>query len=148
MRYPVRVMVAATAITATVVLAGCTEPVEPTPVPSVSNGADAAQESFVEVNDPPGSLEGAADGLDDISVARCEREGDVWQVAGSVTNPTESEVEYRIYMSLIGDDNRSVALQQLDIDTAAPGVSIEWQMTVPVGGNALRCFPRVERIAL
>lgn len=148
MRYRRRAVAVLLAATAATVLASCTDTSEPVPTESLPSSVDTPRESFVDISDPPGSAEGADDGHDDIDVTRCEQNGDSWQITGTITNPGEGNVGYRIYMSLIDADNRSIALQQLSIDAAEPGVNTDWDMNIPVDDDELRCYPRVERLAL
>src|SRR5690606_22693483 len=70
-------------------------------------GGDAdtsAKNSYVEISDQQGSVEGFVGALEDSDIVRCERVGEGWVSEGTVTNPTDAEQSYRLYVAF--NENR------------------------------------------
>ncbi len=136
------------AVVGALVLAGCTpsEP-EPSESPSASPSASAeASPGITDVTDAPGSGEGFVGALADTPVETCEPADGGWRVAGTVTNPTEDPVDYRIYVSLLGADGADTrALTQVDVDGVEPATPTEWSTDIPLDEQGLACVLRVER---
>ncbi len=134
------------------VLAGCTAPdtddAKPSPTGSPSpEASESAPPSVTEITDTPGSGENLVGALADSAVSTCELEGDAWNVAGTVTNPTEDAADYRIYVSLLTADGGTRALQQVDVVGVDAAATEEWSATVAVADEGLSCVLRVERYA-
>jgi hypothetical protein len=130
-------------------LTGCTsQDAEPSPTPTSSPTAEATEQAsagITDVKDVPGSGEGFTGALSDLQIATCERADGGWTVAGTVQNPTEGAVTYRLYMSLLTGASDTRALQQVDVGPVEAGAGGDWSMTIPVEEDGLTCVPRVER---
>lgn len=107
--------------------------------------ADAPTEiSYVEITDQQGSVEGYVGALEDAVINRCELAGDGWISEGTVTNPTESEQSYRIYVAF--NENRDThGLVQIDLTSVPAEASQHWKVEAPIPGDDLTCVLRVER---
>lgn len=128
-------------------LTGCTGPdPEPTPSPSASGEAEAP-ETYTDIVDTPGDEDGMTGARSDLEIPTCVLEDGAWNVGGTVTNPTEETVSYRIFMSLLDEDGATVALQQINVDGVEGGAEAEWSGSIPVEQENLQCIPRVERRA-
>jgi len=126
-------------------LAGCTAG---TPEPKPTKTAAAEQTpGITDITDTPGSGEGLVGALADNTMGDCTRDGDNWNVSGTVKNPTEAGANYRIYVSLLNGSNDTRALVQVDVDAVAAGGEQEWSTEIPVAEDDLSCVLRVERFA-
>ena len=123
-------------------LAGCTGSPEPAPAPTTST---SAAPQVTDVTDTPGSGENLVGALEDAEVASCERDGDDWSVAGTVTNGADATADYRIYVSLLNAASETRALSQVDVAAVAAGESAEWSVEIPMPEDDLDCVLRVER---
>ncbi|TWX38473.1 hypothetical protein ES689_07485 [Frigoribacterium sp. ACAM 257] len=130
-------------------LTGCTsQDAEPTPTPTpTAEATEQASAGITDVQDVPGSGEGFAGALSDLTIATCERGDGGWTVDGTVQNPTDGAASYRLYMSLLTGGSDTRALQQVDVGPVAAGEGADWSMTIPVEEDGLTCVPRVERYA-
>lgn len=135
------------ALTATA-LAGCTpgkvEKTKPTPKPSASATAEKPG-GITDITDTPGSGTGLVGALADSKVSACALTDGSWNVTGSVTNPTEKTVSYRIYVSLLDGAGGTRALQQVDVNKVKTTVTTEWKTSIPTKEDGLNCVLRVER---
>lgn len=108
-----------------------------------------APTAVVDVKTQPGT---ATDGFEgavaDISDRRCELTSGTWTVTGKVTNPTGAAVNYRIYMSFIDASGATPGLLEVDVDNVAAGASADWNGSLDIGLDDLKCVPRVERVAV
>jgi len=129
-------------------LAGCAadEPA-PTPTPTVTATSAALEPGLTDVTDTPGSGEGLEGALSDTTTDSCARADDSWAVAGTVTNSTDADASYRIYVSLLNAANDTRALVQVDVDALAAGETTDWSTDIPVAEDGLSCILRVERYA-
>jgi hypothetical protein len=120
--------------------AGETDP--GTTAPSTSSGGFASN-----FTTPPGTAGDGFEGArDDVTQLRCERQGDVWVATGQVTNPTDSDRGYRIYVSYLAPDNDTLGLSETGVDRLVAGASTDWQGSVTLSGaESVRCVLRVER---
>lgn len=149
MTVPSRTLLAAIGVVlAGVALTGCTAEPTPAPTPSTSATPTAAAPGLTDVTDTPGSGENLTGALADSTTTTCERAGDAWTVDGTVTNPTEGAVSYRIYVSLLNAANDTRALVQVDVPEVAAGESSDWATEIPVAEDELSCILRVERYSL
>lgn len=123
-------------------LAGCTTAA---PEPKPTKTAESLAPGITDIDDTPGSGENLEGALADSKVATCERDGDEWTVDGTVTNPTDAEADYRIYVSLLNGTNDTRALVQVDVDGVAPDATEDWDVSIPVAEDELSCVLRVER---
>lgn len=94
--------------------------------------------------DAPGSLEGFVGAKDDAHDTTCEPDGDTWITNGQVTNPEQTPVHYRIYVSYL-DGDETVGVAQTDLTSVAPDETKEWSTTITSSTVGLRCVLRVER---
>lgn len=103
-----------------------------------------ANESFVDVTDQQGTIEGFVGASDDAEVTRCEADGNGWVSEGSVTNPTDEEQSYRVYVAF--NKNRDTkGLVQVDVESVEAGRAADWKAEAPVNAEKLDCVLRVER---
>lgn len=123
-------------------LAGCTAA---TPEPTPTKTAESLAPGITDIEDTPGSGENLEGALADSKVATCERDGDEWKVAGTVTNPTDTKAKYRIYVSLLSGTNDTRALVQVDVEDVEPEATEDWDVDIPVAEDELSCVLRVER---
>lgn len=112
-----------------------------------ATGGDAGtptETSHVDITDQQGSVEGFVGALEDSDINRCESANDGWVSEGTVTNPTDSEQNYRIYVAF--NENRDThGLVQIDLTSVPPGSSENWKAEAPIPGDDLTCVLRVER---
>lgn len=112
-------------------------------------GGDAdtvIENSYVEITDQQGSVQGFVGALEDSAIDSCEATEDGWTSAGTVTNPTDVAQSYRIYVAF--NENRDTrGLVQIDLDSVAPGSEQSWEVEAPVPGVNLSCVLRVERFS-
>ncbi len=105
--------------------------------------------AVVDVKTQPGT---ATDGFEgakaDVSDSRCESTAGKWTVTGKVTNPANAAVNYRIYMSFIDAAGATPGLLEVDVDNVAAGASADWNGSLDIGLDDLKCVPRVERVAV
>lgn len=100
--------------------------------------------SYVDITDQQGGVEGFVGASDDAVTERCESGGDGWVSAGTVTNLTDDEQSYRLYVAF--NDNRDTrGLVQIDIESVPAGATESWETTAPIRGEDLSCVLRVER---
>ena len=115
---------------------------------AASGDADvASEESFVDISDHQGSVDGFVGALDDAEVDQCEATTDGWISAGTVANPTDSVQSYRLYVAF-NDNQDTRGLVQVDLDEVPGGASENWEAQAPVSGDNLTCVLRVERFDL
>ena len=142
-------LAAATALTAlALVLTGCTssDDAKPKPTPSATETESAeTSPGITEITDPPGSGENLVGALSDSSVTTCELQDGAWNVVGSVTNPTDGPVDYRIYVSLLNPESDTRALKQVDVPDVESGGTADWQTSIALADEGLTCVLRVER---
>jgi hypothetical protein len=84
----------------------------------------------------------------DVSDLTCEQDGGKWKVGGTVTNPSDAPVNYRIYTSFLDDSNETRGLLQTDIGGVAPGEEREWSGELELDADDLTCGLRVERTGI
>jgi hypothetical protein len=92
--------------------------------------------------------DGFAGALTDVTALECEPgEGDLWQAQGLVTNPTDADADYRIYVAFVDDANDTSGIVQADVTGVASGDGQEWEAELALPGeDDLRCVLRVERV--
>jgi hypothetical protein len=113
-----------------------------TPPPATSGSA------VVDITTPPGAAGEYEGGRSDVTRVNCERQGDVWVATGQVTNPTDTDRGYRIYVSYLAPDNDTLGLTETGIDRLVAGASTDWQASVTLpGAESVNCLLRVERFA-
>jgi hypothetical protein len=93
---------------------------------------------------PPGSLRHLEGARADVRDTDCVQRGDAWKASGKVTNPQVVAANYRIYVSFLhGDDTVGVA--EANLGPVAPKATSDWDTSVKLGTDGLRCILRVER---
>lgn len=141
-RRPLPALIAGLALSAA--LAGCAGGGGTSP----TSAADQTRppEAVTQVTNMPGSVQGYEGAAADATTTACERSGDGWRIAGTVTNSAAEPREYRIYASLLnGGDTRG--LQEIQVPVVEPGATADWEATIPVAEDGLQCVLRVERFA-
>lgn len=132
--------------------AGTTEPDDtdvatPAPAPAPTTVAtSAAVDAVIDVDNQPGSddYEGARDDVTDVT---CTAYSGRWAAAGIVTNPTDTNVSYRIYVSYLDRAGETLGLIERDVDDVAPLEHSEWSTELESSAVDLSCVLRVERLA-
>lgn len=106
--------------------------------------APAKPESVLDVRDPQGSVKGYEGAKEDATLDACTSVDGALEVGGTVTNPTGTVKQYRIYVSAMhGKDTYGVT--QVDVDPVAPGQSADWSTIMGLTTPDLTCVLRVER---
>lgn len=118
-----------------------TDDAQPVPSASASLSADP-----VDVSDTPGSVKGYEGAAEDAEQSRCEADGSDWVSAGTVTNPTDAEQTYRVYVSFMAGQETE-GLAQADDLTVKAGESADWEVRAGVSGDDIQCVLRVERFS-
>lgn len=158
---------AAMAAALAVALAGCSAsdapeapseaPAEVTAAPSgdpVTPSAPEGEEkesaiddsSHIDVVDAPGSLPDFEGALADAHVDSFERADGGWRAEGTVSNPSEAGVAYRIYASAMGTEGQDTrGIVQVDVTDVGPGETAAWTATFPLDDEDLQLVLRVER---
>ncbi|MEV8252836.1 hypothetical protein AB0O95_02600 [Rhodoglobus sp. NPDC076762] len=127
-------------------LAGCTnDGTDVQPEPTESSAATEQTPGVTDITDAPGTGENLQGALTDSTVNECKRAGDEWTVSGVVTNSTDANATYRIYVSLLNGANDTRALTQVDVAATEPGATTDWATVIPVAEDELTCVLRVER---
>jgi hypothetical protein len=104
-------------------------------------------EAVIEVATQPGSGDFVG-AREDVTAVTCEQSDGVWRAAGTATNPTDTSVNYRIYVSYLDPAGETLALIEHDIDGAEPSVAGEWSTEFTSDVAEMQCILRVERAAL
>jgi hypothetical protein len=147
LRACVRVLLTSTLFLSIVALAACSA--AGSSVGSEAADEDRSRAATIDVDVRPGTAEdGFAGARIDVTEEECEQgDGGAWQARGLVTNPTDADADYRIYVSFLdgADDTRGLA--QTDVNGLAPQETQEWEaeLELPVEDD-LRCVLRVERV--
>jgi hypothetical protein len=102
--------------------------------------------AVVDVTTPPGSAGDYEGARNDVTQLLCERQGDAWVATGQVTNPTDSDRGYRIYVAYLAPDNDTLGVTEVGVGRLVAGASADWQGSVTLpGAESVRCVLRVER---
>lgn len=107
-------------------------PVTTTPQPVVS----------IEHQPGTGDYVGA---LEDIDNLTCQQTDSGWEASGNATNPTDTDADYRIYVSFLDDNGETLGLLETNLDGLTPATSGEWSATLTPTTASLECVLRVER---
>lgn len=101
-------------------------------------------EALIDIINQPGNgeFEGA---LADADVLECATNAGRWSATGTVTNPTNTTVDYRIYVSFLDTTGDTLALIETHIDELDPASTADWSAGFPSAASDLRCVLRVER---
>lgn len=106
--------------------------------------APPTADSYVNVTDQQGSVEGFVGASDDAEITLCETDDNQSSAEGTVTNPTDVNQSYRLYIAFSeGRDTKD--LVQVDIESVEPGEALTWDAQVPVNIKDVQCSARVER---
>jgi hypothetical protein len=112
---------------------------------TTTSGASAARPAVVvDVVNQPGSgdFEGA---VGDVDGQTCAVAGGRWTSAGSLRNPTDAVVDYRVYVSFLDRAGETLALIERDLDHVMAGDSQAWSVVFDTSVADVRCVLRVER---
>lgn len=105
---------------------------------------NSTTDTLVEVTDTPGSVDGFVGAIDDAEIVTCESQSGVWVGEGTVTNPTDTAQNYRVYVSFNHKGNTR-GLVQVDVENVAAGEQATWATEAALLGAGLECVLRVER---
>ena len=75
----------------------------------------------------------------------CEGGDGRWTATGTAINPTDANVDYRIYVSFLDTAGETLALVETDLGNVAPNTPVEWTADSPISANGLHCVLRTER---
>jgi hypothetical protein len=116
--------------------------------PASSEGEEERTPSVREFSDHPGVADdGWVGALGDVSDLECAGDGSAWGAQGLVTNPTDGEADYRIYVVFLEDSGDTRGIVQADVEGVSPGESRPWDAESVISGeDDLRCVLRVERV--
>jgi hypothetical protein len=104
--------------------------------------------AVLDVRVAPGTADDGFTGArDDVTDLTCENLDGTWLTSGTVTNPTEGVVDYRIYSSLLDGQRRTLGVHQVDVTGVAPGEALPWEGSMRLDAADLRCVLRVERVS-
>lgn len=125
-------------------LAACTGEGEGAPDPDELSVPDGSRDTVVQITDTPGSVDGFTGASQDAEVTTCESVGSIWVAEGTVTNPTDQEQTYRVYVGFTKNrDTRG--LVQVDVASVAAGESESFTAEAELSDTDLSCVLRVER---
>jgi hypothetical protein len=116
---------------------------EPVDTPDTVTPTSVA-EPVIDVVNQPGEGEYAG-ALDDVSDQQCALEGGQWLATGTVTNPTDADAGYRVYVSFLDAAGETVGLVENDLEPVPPGESAEYSAGLDTATEGLQCILRVER---
>ena len=153
--------VAAASVAGALLLAGCSGGDGPTvtatvvvpthatggPSPSATHTPLEASDVYVDTvnSQAEGDFQGAAS---DVTAQSCEASEGTWLGSGTLTNPTDATVDYRVWVAFLNPSGDTVGLVQSNADGVKPGKTGEYAAAMPyVGADALTCVLRVERRA-
>jgi hypothetical protein len=146
MTFRTRTIAAAAAVIVAVgFLAGCTGPT-PEPTPTGTTKATVSP-GVTDITHAPGSGPGLVGAASDAKTASCKQDGSSWVATGTVKNPTDKTVDYRIYVSLLNGANDTRGVQEVDVADVAAGATADWKSSIKVPDKDLTCVLRVERYA-
>jgi len=146
-----------TAAVAVLALAGCSgtqEPVTVSPTIAASPTAVASAPSVAPLE--PGNvyvdvIDSQAEGdfvgaLNDVTTSSCGADGANWVGSGTIANPTQDTVSYRVWVAFTGADGGTVGLVQVNVDGVEAGASGDFSAPMPYAADGtLSCILRVER---
>jgi hypothetical protein len=102
---------------------------------------------FVDVDNSQGEGEFVG-ALMDVVTSSCEGDGEVWVGSGTLSNPTDSEVDYRVWVAFIDHEGETVGLVQDNVEGVASLESGDYTVSMPYTEDSmLSCVLRVERRA-
>ncbi len=104
----------------------------------------ANQGSYVSVTDQQGSVEGFVGASEDAEITLCESKNNQSLAEGTVTNPTDANQSYRLYIAF-NEGRDTQGLVQVDIESVEPGETLTWEAQAPVTTKDIQCSARVER---
>ena len=92
----------------------------------------------------PGTLTGYDGARSDVHDTTCAADRNAWTARGKVTNSASSTARYRIYASFLRGDT-TVGIAEAAAGPVKPGATADWDTSVEVHADGLRCILRVER---
>lgn len=95
---------------------------------------------------PPGTTEGFEGAWADVTAQGCARTDAGWVTSGTLVNPTEASVNYRVYTSFNDPTGGLRALLQTDVNDVAPGAEASWLNVTESADGVLSCVLRIERV--
>lgn len=116
-------------------------PGQPSPTYTPAEPSDV----YVNTTDSQGVGEYVGAAMDVIA-STCEADGATWVGSGTVQNPTEGDVNYRVWVAFVDGDNETVGLVQANVDGLGAGDTGDYTTSMPyTDAGALTCVLRVER---
>jgi hypothetical protein len=119
---------------------------EPTTAITEAPATEQPTSAVTSIVVKPGTTPGVEGARDDVEVRTCQLGENGWEIEGSVTNPTESPADYRIYTSFRDESTATVGLLQVDANGVRPGRSEDWSGVLDLSVPDLECILRVERL--
>lgn len=149
MRSTRRTTLTALGLVAVIGVAGCSsndsaKEASPPKTKSTSTSTSTTQTFVANTKHTPGTLADFVGAKADVHDTTCKQHGGSWEADGVVSNPTDSSVRYRIYVSFLSGDT-TVGLAEANLGKVGPSKSAHWQQSVKVASDNLRCILRVER---
>lgn len=139
------VVAAALAVAATGCSSDDTEASPDTSAPAETTTTAPKPPAEIRVFVAPGTAEGFEGARKDVTAENCTRSDTGWLTDGTLVNPTDTVVSYRVYTSFNDPSGELRALVQTDVNDVAPGAEGSWLNQVEVTDDNLTCVLRVER---
>ena len=136
------ILAVVTALVAAGTLAGCSGASAPSTATSTPHATTTG--AVTDITTPPGTAEGFAGALTDVTITTCDATAAPASFAGTVTNPEGSAQSYRIYVSVL-TASTTIGVVEIDVDGVAAKATKKWSGTVNAGADGARCVLRVER---
>lgn len=99
-----------------------------------------------DVETAPGTASHYVGARKDAAVATCVGHVGSTNAAGTLTNPTDAEASYRVYVSAVDSEGSALGLGEVD-KTVAAGQTAHWEFQGKFGASGAQCVLRVERSA-
>jgi hypothetical protein len=133
-------------VTALLVFTACSDSKDSGQPASASSSAGPATKPAVvnKTTDPPRTANYVG-ARKDVTNLSCKQDGQLWRVSGTVTNPTDAPVDYRIFTSFLDSSNETRGLLQTDVAGVAPAEARDWSGEIELDAADLICGLRVER---
>jgi hypothetical protein len=108
---------------------------------------ETVAQAVTSISEQPGqATDGFVGAAKDVKLESCKLDGAAWAANGTVTNSSESDASYRIYVAFnVKGSTDTKAAIQANVDVAK-GKTEKWDVTADVADKDLQCILRVERV--
>ena len=104
-------------------------------------------EPVVSVLVEPGTRDDFDLAKDDVNGLLCTFADDIWNASGTVTNPTATKADYRIYLTFVDQAGAFRGLLEVDVADVDPDETVPWEGHLTLLDPSVTCMLRVERAA-